>query len=437
MKSNTKIIDFILNSQYEDFDQTIILQAKKCLLDTLAVSIMGSQTKLSKIIDNFAKSFYQGEDSSSLVHHTKMSQLGALFVSAMSIDAFDMHDGHILTKGHTGVSVIPASLLIHNRQNLSGKEVLTNIIIAYEIALRAGIALHSTALDYHTSGAWNSLGVCAIACRVLKLNKEQTQHALGICEFYAPRSQMMKVIDTPTMLKDGSGFGAFVGLKSALLAQAGFSGAPSLILETKQTQSYWQDLGNNFEILNQYFKPYPVCRWAQPSIEAANHLVKQQAFDISDIDSVIVETFHEATRLNNNIPTNTEQAQYALKYPTVLSLAQKDIVKTIISENFKLDQSTSTLFDKTTIIENDSYNQQFPQKRFAHITLKTKDGQHYQSGVKEAIWGENTPPTYEEIKQKFYTLNKEIMPDNQLQQIEKCIVALEEINDISTLREYI
>ncbi|MDA7847907.1 MmgE/PrpD family protein [Sulfurospirillum sp.] len=233
---SNEIISFIKNSKYENFDKLVIDEAKKCLLDTVGSCIAGSSTKLSRIINDFSKKYYKGDDANSFVHGTKMSQLGALFVSAMSIDAFDMHDGHVLTKGHVGVSVISAALLIHCEKNITGKELLANIVIGYEIATRAGMALHNSVDDYHTSGAWNSLGVCAIACRVLNLNEEEIKHALGICEFYAPRSQMMKIIDAPTMLKDGSGFGSFVGLKAALLAQAGFTGAPSLLLFSKKNR---------------------------------------------------------------------------------------------------------------------------------------------------------------------------------------------------------
>ena len=48
------------------------------------------------------------------------------------------------------------------------------------------------------------------------------RHALGIAEYHGPRSQMMREIDNPTMLHDGSGMGALVGVNAALLA----SGAP-------------------------------------------------------------------------------------------------------------------------------------------------------------------------------------------------------------------
>ena len=42
-------------------------------------------------------------------------------------------------------------------------ERLAALVIGYEIAGRAAIALHATVTDYHTSGAWNGLGVAALA----------------------------------------------------------------------------------------------------------------------------------------------------------------------------------------------------------------------------------------------------------------------------------
>src|SRR3546814_7985834 len=86
--------------------------------------------------------------------------------------------------------------------------------MGYEVATRAGIVLHGSVSDYHTSGAWNALGVAAVASRLLGLDRERTRHAIGIAEYHGPRSQMMRCIDHPTMLKDGSGWGAFAGVRS-------------------------------------------------------------------------------------------------------------------------------------------------------------------------------------------------------------------------------
>ena len=53
---------------------------------------------------------------------------------------------------------------------VDGAEILTALVLGYEIATRAGIALHGSVSDYHTSGAWNALGCAAVAARLLGLD---------------------------------------------------------------------------------------------------------------------------------------------------------------------------------------------------------------------------------------------------------------------------
>src|SRR3546814_11208549 len=79
---------------------------------------------------------------------------------------------------------------------------------------------------------------------------------------------MMRVIDHPTMLKDGSAMGAMSGVSAALLAAAGFTGAPAVTVMGAAVADLWADLGQRWRIEEQYTKAYPVCRWAQPAAEA-------------------------------------------------------------------------------------------------------------------------------------------------------------------------
>lgn len=59
--------------------------------------------------------------------------------------------------------MVPALCAIaHQLPNLSGPKALDAMVIAYEVAARAGISLHASVTDYHTSGAWNGLGVAAM-----------------------------------------------------------------------------------------------------------------------------------------------------------------------------------------------------------------------------------------------------------------------------------
>ena len=267
-----QLFEFIHHTRHAQLPPQVLAQARRCVLDLVGVAAAGSQSRLSGIIRRHAAEHFGGGDRSvrMLFDGRRVSPVGAALAGGMTIDSFDAHDGHVLTKGHVGVAVMPSVLAFADAlKSLDGQEFLTQIVIGYEIATRAGIALHASASDYHTSGSWNTIACAALGARNLGLGPQQTREALGIAEYHGPRSQMMRCIDHPTMVKDGSGWGAMAGVSAAYLAADGFTGAPALTLEAAKLTPVWADLGERWLILDQYFKPYPVCRWAQPAVEAA------------------------------------------------------------------------------------------------------------------------------------------------------------------------
>jgi len=181
-------------------------QAKRCLLDLLGVAAGATRTPLAAKAVRYVTRQHGG-DLPLLFASGTASSSGVALQGGWLIDALDAHDGQVLTKGHAGVALLPGLLALPEARQLSGHAFLALLAYGYEVATRAGIALHAQSPDYHTSGAWNALGVAAVTARLRGFDRETLHHALGIAEFYGPRSQMMRCIDHPTMLKDGSGWG--------------------------------------------------------------------------------------------------------------------------------------------------------------------------------------------------------------------------------------
>ncbi|MCV5901114.1 MmgE/PrpD family protein, partial [Escherichia coli] len=82
----------------------------------------------------------------------------------------------------------------------------------------------------------------------------------------------------------------------------------------QQTHALWADLGQRWYILEQYFKPYPVCRWAQPAVEAVRALQQENKLNPDEIELIEVHSFHQAVCLHTKRPETTEQAQYSLPF---------------------------------------------------------------------------------------------------------------------------
>jgi 2-methylcitrate dehydratase PrpD len=129
------------------------------------------------------------------------------------------------------------------------------------------------------------------------------------------------------MVKDGSSWGAHVGVSAALLARDGFTGAPALTIERDDARAFWDDLGSRWRIREQYFKAYPVCRWAQPAVEAALFLQRahklrrgryRRHFDLQLSRS-------DCAGVTSAMATTTEEAQYSLPFPVAAALVYGDI----------------------------------------------------------------------------------------------------------------
>ena len=401
---------FACETPYAALPSAVRRMAQRCLLDLAATGAAGLATPLSRIIrDHAVRGFGAGEGAPRarlLFDGRRASPMGAALAGGMTIDSFDAHDGHVLTKGHAGAAVLPGLLALTDAgpRPISGPTFLTALAIGYEVAIRAGIAQHATAPDYHTSGAWNALGVAAMAARSWGLDAERLRQALGIAEYHGPRSQMMRCIDFPTMVKDGSGWGAMCGLSAAYLAADGFTGAPALVVESEKVAPFWADLGTRWRILELYFKPYPVCRWAQPAVEAALALRRDHRVDPAAIASVEVETFHEAVRLDQHRPATTEEAQYSLPFPVAAAIMRGRLAPTDVSGDALSDPAILAMSGRIRLVEAADLNARFPAERFARVRFTLTDGRVLASDTLPARGDAERPLTDQEIIDKFHEL---------------------------------
>ena len=426
---------FIQETRWQDLPDAVQQQARRCLLDTLGAAAGGRQTPLSDIARNFAAVTFGGRGGQLWFDGRELSPPGAALANGMTIDALDIHDGYNFTKGHAGAALVPAALatLSLADRSVSGKELLATLVVGYEIALRAGVALHNTACDYHTSGAWNALGCAAIAGRRLRLTSRHLDNALGIAEYHGPRSPMMRCIDHPTMVKDGSGWGAMVGVSAALLAQQAFTGAPAATVQSEETANFWSDLGQRWRILEQYFKPHAVCRWAQPAVAGALALHKAHDLTPDAIRRVRVATFHEAARLTTYHPQTTEEAQYSLPFPVAAALVYGRLGPAELSGDALQDDAVLALAGRVEMVEEPAYSERFPGLRLARVEIETTGGAILESGEVQPQWEGDDPPTDEALRDKFRWLAQTLLPPTRATALEESAWRCHELTDAANL----
>lgn len=427
--SSRGLVEFVRELRFADLPADVVRHTERLLLDLVGVAAAGSRTPSSAITGAFAAAQMCGDTvrARMLFDGRRVSVAGAAFAGASTIDAFDGHDGHRLTKGHAGVAVLPALLAYVDgataRGTADGREFLTCLCIGYEVATRAGIALHASVSDYHCSGAWNALACAAIGARLLGFDQHRFRHALGIAEYFGPRGQILRVCEVPTMVKDGSGWGALAGVSAALLARDGFTGAPALTVEAPDACVHWDDLGTRWRIREQYIKPYPVCHWAQQAIAAALALQRAHGFAADDIAGVSIETFAEAVALGSGcaLPRTTEEAQYSLPFPVAAALVFGRVGADEIAAPGLADARVQRLLGAMTLIEDPVFSSRFPAERWARVGVTLRDGRTLRSAPAQTRGIPEHPLGDDEVVAKYRGLARPVLGEARAARIETMV----------------
>ena len=426
-----RVGDFVFSLAPSDVPAEARHAAALMCLDTLGVAAAAAPMEAGRIARETAVRLYASGDAAysapMLFDGRHVSLAGAAYAAATQTDNLDAHDGYNPVKGHIGVAVIPALLtLAEQAAPISGDEALTLITLGYEIAGRAGLALHATVSDYHTSGAWNALGVAALAARVRGMSRAQFREAIGIAEYHGPRSQMMREIGSPSMLHDGSGWGAMVGISAAILAEQGFTGAPAITVEAEEVADIWSDLGTDWIMADQYVKPYPICRWAHAPIDGVRELMMANDLAHDDIEAIRINTFHEGVCLFQGVPKTTATAQYSVSFAVAVQAVHGRIGLEHVSGAGLRDPQVIDLIGRISVAESDIHNATFPQGRDADVQITLRDGRVLDSGIVHARGGSERPMSEADIIAKFEEFATPVLGTGRAAAIRDAVMGLAE-----------
>jgi len=437
MKHTEKVIRFIQETKWFQLPLEVKHQSKRCLMDTLGAMLSGMQTPVAEIMKRIATGWLKGNESTVLVSGVRTSAVGAVLVNGFAGNALDIDDGYRLVKGHPGACILPlvmtASEIV---PECTGKDFLEAIIVGYEIAVRAGLIRHALYSTYHSSGSWGAIGGAAAAGKLLRLNKETLLHALGAAEYHAPIAPMMKGIDTPSMGKDSIGWGCFVAMMSVLMAREGFTGIQPIFEDTPNP--HWiESLGDQYEIMNLYFKPYAACRWAQPAVDGALKISKQAGLFVDDIEKIRIFTFAEAAALSRQYPENTEDAQYSISFPIAAALIDGKVGPDQVLPPRIFDKDIKSMMDKIDVVVEKRFQREFPDKALAEVAITTKNGKTLSSGIMSARWDPGSgAPTDEKLEEKFIWLVKPVLGEKKVKKLVKMIWKFENLTDLEKFTHY-
>jgi 2-methylcitrate dehydratase PrpD len=413
---------FIVNTRWNDLPETVQEKSFMCLIDNVSAAISGTLTKVSEITADYAEVIWPGDQATLLMRSKKTSVVGAAFANAWAANGFDTDDGIQYAYGHAGAQLFPVSLAIAEARKMSGVQLLTSLVVGYEVSHRVGRCWHDDHEIYQACGSWGSVGSAASAAHLMGLSEEQAWHALGIAEYHAPNLPMMRDIDHPAMVKHGIGWGAMTGVISAELAERGFTGIPSILCAEKY-QDWVNDIGEHYIMVDGVAwkaKNYACCGWSHAAAEGAKQLIDEYQFNPDDIARIDVEGPNASVRLGSKLPTSTEAAQFNMAWPIASMLIDGEIGPDQTLEKRLDDPRMREVASKVTVTEAEDLNELLrliekgdPEGSFSsRVQIHLKDGSEFKT---ERMDIENMYPpsswTKARMEEKFRWLASFVLDD--------------------------
>ncbi len=441
--------DFILGTRYDHLKPEVVKQAKKLILDLIGVSLAGYQSmEFPRMVVQYLASLGGTPEATIFQTKKKFPAINAAFANASCSHAIDMDDGHRFGALHPGTVIIPAALAAAQLCRASTRDLITGVVIGYDVMIRIGSAINPSSLNrgFHATGITGTFGAAAASASIMKLSPDEIVGALGMAGLQsAGVLQINHDVDGAKVKPINPARAAQAGLLACIMAGKGARG-PLEILEgedgflkafTDRVDREWltRDLGKTYEICNAYIKFYAACRHVHACVDAALEVFRNDPVGISEIEKITVETYPAAIRLAGiRDVTTPSAARFSIPFSVALALIKRDAGADKYCEENISDSQMQGLSKKVELSVGEEWERAYPNQRGATVRILDKTGRERSAKVELAKGEPENPATWEEVFQKFYANATLLISEGEAKRLGDVITELEN-HSVETLME--
>jgi 2-methylcitrate dehydratase PrpD len=374
----------VLAKRSDHFSPETRAKLRICLLDFLACAFEASSLPWARQAATLATA---GAGPCSIVG-TDVSAPAADAVFANSVAGHglvreDMHTGSV---SHLGIVVLPPLLALAQHKRVDGRRFAAAAIVGYEVGGRIGRALVTPefARSFRPTGFTGPIAAAAAASHLLGFDEAKTASAISLAANMVGGQNQWPHTGADEMFFE-AGLASRNGLIAAQLADLGAHGSEkALDGEAGLLTAYRPDhqapdvrlFDGEPEIESVFFKPVPVCNFAQTPCLAALAITKEHKIDPAQIVSITVS----ATRAAKAYPgcdysgpfARVLQAKMSIHYAVASALLRGTVDET---SYLRLDDpALLALAAKVRVEDGADFTAAFPRKQGAEVTVKLQDG---------------------------------------------------------------
>ena len=453
MNETRLLAEFVAETGYEDLPASVVEATRIYILDNLASGFVGSTTPWAAMVAGLARESAGAGLCSIFAKPWSTTASYAALVNGVMIGGFETDHAFSLGSCHPSASAFPAALAIGERDHLDGRALIASVALGYEAACRIGLAATRAVEDeagFHGPGTNAPFGGAVGAGKALGLDSAGLVDALGIAGSHA--GGLLEFTREGAMTKRiHVGRGAQMGLESALLANAGFTG-PSTVLEgthgflkvyspSPKPELLLEGLGERYVLMDMSVKAYACHLSFHGVIEGICRFKEKHAFGPEAVEKVrVVGTESMMERHGQRAPESVLGAQYSLPFSVAVAVYDDIVDPLVYSEEILADPRVRSLAASVDL-SSDPDRFGAPGKPSAEVSL-TVSGHEHTFSVSTWKGSPANPYTFDEMADKFrrYALSvsrnksaERLIPEEAVEEIVEAVRHLESVPDVAEL----
>jgi 2-methylcitrate dehydratase PrpD len=449
MTITEQILSHILETRLESVSQDIVKRVKEEIIDTIGCILCGTNTFGSPMVVDLVREWGGSKESTILgyglkapSHHVALAN--SVLARSNESGMADIWVDGVLKASHIPETVVPTALSIAEQRGLSGKEMLTAVILGEDFVSRMMVAQNSRIFSPNADMG-GTFGAVAVAGRLWGLDKRQLHNAFGIALQHMGDT-FQALPDRSSCWKLAHGLSAQQGIFSVRLASKGFIGLKDPFFSpggyfARFSPDYnpevlIKDLGKKFwgSIA---FKPWPQCRGSHGATECAVEIVRKNHIDASEVEEVTVilntrgiAILMEPFTIGDVPPVN---AYFSLQYIIANVLLRGYPIADHFTEESIRDPRIAELIKKIKFTTYDWPNDSYMS---ATVKVRMKNGDEFSEHANVPLGNELENPLSREAKIEKYLVGArfsgKVDMDNA-QKVVGMIDKLEEVDDITKI----
>lgn len=435
---------YVAQTRFEDLSPQVVREARLAFLDWLGSALAGADKEPGRIVTDMVVDMGGKEEATLLPTGTKTSAPLAALVNGTVSHIVELDDVHKASILHAGAPIIPAALAAAERCRAGGREMITGIVVGYDVGIRIGEAVTPSHYHFwHTTGTCGTFGAAAAAAKVQGLDADAVIQALGTAGTQA--AGLWEFLIDGAMSKHlHPGKAAMNGLMAALLAERGFTAATRILEGEKgfckatakefNLEKITAGLGEQSKILENCYKIHSSCRHTHHAVDVILELVRKHNLLPGDIERIGIKTYAIAIDITGNFhPATPYAAKFSLPYCVAAAVKFRGAGLAEFAQEHLNDPDMKDLMSRVDLAVDPASEKSYPDRWPASVELTLRSGDVLQGKTDYPKGDPENPVSAEELEEKFRALTAGLLDEKRMEELIQRCRRLEEEPDVSAL----